>query len=246
MLGLSDRNLRILNGQRCEPLRSSPVVRVAARLTIEDSELLLPICTGTLISSDDVLTAAHCVNLGSIDGAPINNYAILLGTEENSDSIAVRKIAFAPGMLIAEGRLINDLAILTLERSPEASAVPILTSSLPIDGESGFVYGFGRTSSESTSARPKFSTLEAGTMQITGVSDEHIRTEFDGKNSNVCNGDSGGPLLVVRGGVGGLVGVVSQGSVDDCGVGDVTTFTNLTERDILAWILSVVPDVATM
>lgn len=246
LLGLRSTALRVLNGQRCEPLKGSPVVRVAARLTSGKSELILPICTGTLISSHDVLTAAHCVNLASLDDQPVTSYAIVLGEGGSSGTFNVKKIAFAPGLLIAEGRLINDVAILTLEQPSGAGVVPILTSSPVITGERGFVYGFGRTSSESNLARPKFSTLEAGIMEIEDVSEDHIRTEYDGENANVCNGDSGGPLLVVREGIGALVGVVSQGSVDDCGVGDVTTFANLTNQDLLGWILSIVPDAATM
>ncbi|NLF25304.1 MAG: trypsin-like serine protease, partial [Deltaproteobacteria bacterium] len=106
-------------------------------------------------------------------------------------------------------------------------------------GEPGFVYGYGvRKPGEDAD----FFTLEAGTMTVKNVTPNHIFVEFSGSGVNVCNGDSGGPLIVEVDGQPATAGVVSQGTTEQCTAGDVTTFTNLQSPNVLQWLVNMVPN----
>ena len=81
-------------------------------------------------------------------------------------------------------------------------------------------------------------------MLIQNVTPNHIFVSYDGSGTNVCNGDSGGPMVIPVGGVPTIIGVVSQGTTIGCTAGDITTFTNLQDPAVLNWLVETVPDVA--
>ena len=51
-------------------------------------------------------------------------------------------------------------------------------------------------------------------------------------------------MILLVDGIPTLIGVVSQGSVPGCRSGDITTFTNMQNSDLLAWLAGSVPDAA--
>ena len=236
---------RVIGGVSCGSLDTSPIVRIAAQLQIDGDEVPVPICTGTLISGDDVLTATHCVNLSQLSGFPVVGYSVIIGEADNAFLYQVSRVSVAPGLELVDGRLINDLAVLTLAAPPPVGVIPILLSDVAREGEDGFVYGYGRQEVGTELTQPNdFVSLEGGAMRINEVGSEFIEARFDGNGTNVCNGDSGGPMIVQRETGPVIVGVVSQGSVEGCRSGDVTSFTSVAKPALAEWLVSVVPDAA--
>lgn len=101
------------------------------------------------------------------------------------------------------------------------------------------MYGYGiREQNDTKGESADFTLLEAGVMNIAEVTLNHLFVLFSGGGVNVCNGDSGGPLMVKANGSLAIAGVVSQGSVEGCVSGDVTTFTNLQSPTMQQWLTS--------
>lgn len=235
---------KIIGGVTCSGLDTSPIVRVAAFVRVAGQEVPIPICTGTLISSKDVLTATHCVNSSDLGGRTISGYGVIAG--EAGDAVLYRasEPLVAPGLDVVDGRLINDLAVLRLETAPSLSVMPVLISRKARKGETGFVYGYGLQEVAGDSQTNNFVSLQGGAMRINAVGDEFIQARFNGNGTNVCNGDSGGPMIIQEKAGPAIVGIVSQGSVEGCRTGDVTSFTSLAKPALISWLTSVVPDVS--
>src|SRR3954447_11951799 len=167
------------------------------------------LCTGTVISSTRILTAAHCV------GNPLTMTVRTGSTSAFSggEALAVSAATFAPGF--AHG-FQNDLAILTL-RTP-TTATPIQLADAAEDatytqpGAPLSVAGFGNRNpliigkakvglltATNVSARfcpaPTWVICDAG--HKVGVAVRRIKRKVKRRpvRASVCSGDSGGPLV---------------------------------------------------
>lgn len=235
---------KIINGVGCGDLQQSPVVRIAALLRSSGGDLVNPICTGTMITSNQVLTAQHCIiPANAFSGYTVVSLGILFNLTENFQYVPAQRIDRMPGYGEQHGRVFNDIAILTLSQSVSLPTLPVLTSQDPAIGGQGWVYGYGQTEigTEPSDDAVSFVELNAGPMRIEDVTPNHVFVLFNGEGTNVCFGDSGGPLIYSFNGESVIVGVVSQGSTEDCGKGDVTTYTKISDTAVKNWFTQVSP-----
>ncbi|KAH8353118.1 hypothetical protein KR084_009040, partial [Drosophila pseudotakahashii] len=173
-------------------------------------------CGGSLIDSETVLTAAHCMQSYSASQLRIR----LGSTNRNSggELVTVRSFKYHEGY--NSKQMTNDVAIIKLS-APVVQTSLIraieLASSDPASGEKAVVSGWGTTcylwcSSPSTLLEVEVDIVSqadcASSTYKYGTSILDSMVCAYGVSKDACQGDSGGPL--VSGGK--LVGVVSWGS----------------------------------
>jgi secreted trypsin-like serine protease len=217
---------KIVNGTQCGTLNKSPVV-VILRNTPDGKTGL---CSGTMLSPNKVLTAAHC-----LDGA--SSVDILFGT--TTDKFAfVTASSWNIHPTFARANFLDDVGIVHSPVSIPVPNLPILTSNAPKIGDKVSIFGYGATSG-GASVDGK---LRVGSMTIGGVDNNRIYAYFDASSSNTCSGDSGGPMLLQVDGQQAIVGTTSYGSSTNCSVGELSAFANLQSPATQNFIRSVAPD----
>jgi secreted trypsin-like serine protease len=177
------------------------------------------VCTGTALSHDLVLTAAHCV-------APPATYRVLIDTPPG---IAIHRIAVHPRYRAkdyASGRVTADVALIKLDAPLPAEVAPAaLAATKPVaPGDRFVVAGFGVTMARSDNgvgvarAAALVATGKPGNLQIRLV-DPATRNARAGLGA--CTGDSGGPAFIENAGTHAVIGVVSwstgPGGSEGCG-----------------------------
>jgi Trypsin len=196
-------------------------------------------CSGVLMASKLVLTAAHCVQPGAV-------YKIVeYGADRKTKLQDVRTVVIHPAFnmqAIMAHRASADVALLQLEAQPEGTNAAIIAApQLPIVVGSRFtIAGIGVTvrgegkSGGLVRAAGLVATGRPGTLQIRLVDPVGQGTR-DGLGA--CTGDSGGPVFEDRASGAVVIGVISwsTGPNDGAGCGGLTGVTPLTlYRD---WIL---------
>jgi len=224
-LGLQEK---IINGTECNP-SNSPVVP----LLLSSSSGDLSLCSGTLLTQQHVLTAAHCVNRPSFTTAS----AFI-----NNQEIVASEVHIHPGYRpdFAAGVIFNDVAILKLSQAVNRPAQPLLLSRETVADDLISIFGYG------VDENGDLNVLKSGQMQLGSVSEHHLFAPFNGQGSNPCFGDSGGPAIIsFQTGTGeirtGIAGIVSTGKIDTCLAGDITVFGNVQASDIFDFIINIVP-----
>ncbi|MBA8889714.1 hypothetical protein FHW12_003961 [Dokdonella fugitiva] len=176
-------------------------------------------CTGALIAPNVVATAAHCVNA---EGATLSGvYFQHGGVHDVVAAIAHPSFAFPR----------FDIALLTL-KDDVTGIVPLAlnTRAAVAPGTPAQIVGFGYHSGLGSEAIVRRTGMKFYGNVATSACDAAYQGQglicwtFEARSGaalsgSTCNGDSGGPLLVVEDGAWRLAGLTSGGGAD-CTVGD--------------------------
>lgn len=217
---------KVFGGTECFP-GTSPVVRVE----LVNSDTSTSLCSGTVIGQHAVLTAAHCF-LSDVVTA-----RVFAGGQYAS----VASYVIHPQLMIGENvpaAVYYDVAVLFTAEELTTRTYPLLFSRSALVGEEALVAGYGKDENGQAGF------LKVGNTFIADVNEQYLVTEFLPKTTNPCEGDSGGPLLVVQDGTLAIAGIVSSGTPDkECLEGDITLFVNMSNPIVQEFLLAVVEDI---
>jgi secreted trypsin-like serine protease len=218
---------KVVNGTPCAlPGQTPVVVFVAAR---RDGSSLY--CSGTLISSTRILTAAHCLP------SDVTRVSTPVWQADGSarEMRAARWVTHPEYQETSAG-LLNDVAVITLSSPMPAPPMPLLVSNPSAQGQQVFIAGWGGPNYE----------LVAGYARLTIVNALHVGYDYTGNGSNTCPGDSGGPMYRAVGGTYGVVGITSSGTSQECGGNERSLSTNIQTPKVLDFIRGHAPDAAVI
>lgn len=189
------------------------------------------VCTGTMISPNIIMTAAHCI-------APGTANRVIDYSSKPPTLIAPQQVAVHPlydAQSIAAHRATADVALLRLSAPmPGKSAAPLGEPRIPFSSVSRFtVVGIGSTIAGSESgvgtarAAPLAVAGQPGTLQVRLVDPQ---TQNKSAGMGACTGDSGAPAFEDQDGRSVVIGVVSwsTGANNSAGCGGLTGVTPLT------------------
>jgi hypothetical protein len=207
---LPEPHPRIVNG-----VLTAAYPSVGALLRGTSADTATTWCSGTMIGCSTFLTAGHCV-----EGRSASEFRVFL---PNAGIFPVISIALHPSYDFPAA----DVGVLKLGTAVEGVApTAIQTASTITFGTPGVIAGYGRSGDPLFDYGLKRSgnvvTATCSTIPAPGSDTTSVCWNFTspvgtpGSNSNTCNADSGGPLLVDLGSGLRVAGITSGGSSNSC------------------------------
>ncbi|XP_060666009.1 trypsin iota-like [Drosophila nasuta] len=194
-------------------------------------------CGGVVYSKNIIITAAHCVcdNYANILDPKIFDVRVGSSTSNNGGSVIKVAKTIVHDRFTLYPIIEYDIALILLssplEMGPTVKAIP-LADSIPNDGASAIVSGWGYTETGEAS-------LHLKSVSVNVVSREECARVYGDKritkvtvcasSPGSCNGDSGGPLVFND----ELVGIVSFGKIG-CPSNSPSVYANVVE--LRKWI----------
>ncbi|HET9239261.1 MAG TPA: trypsin-like serine protease [Oligoflexus sp.] len=172
----------------------------AVGLLVRDGKLW---CSATLIGPELVLSAGHC-----FEGKSEKPASLFIEFNGGSIRTQVTDVIVHPQYSDWFGRVTQDFALLKLASSPGIAPIK-LASQAPVKGEAVTFVGYGYTDSlakDSFDGTKRMGSNQVGTVEAKKL---FFPKPQDDKTSQVCRGDSGGPVFATRQGELELIGVVS-------------------------------------
>jgi hypothetical protein len=194
-------------------------------------------CSGTLIGSRYVLTAAHCA-----EGVGQTAGRFRLGSQTYSTSRVFIHPNYNPNQIGNDAA--HDIAIYQLDRDVTGITPSQIFRGVPQVGQLLTLVGFGAAGNGTTGQDGSFGVKRVGTTPIDQVTPRLIKWRFDNNSeSNTAPGDSGGPAFVTVNGSLFVAGITSGGDRADAAIGDNSYDTRVDAYS--AWIDSIVGNVST-
>jgi secreted trypsin-like serine protease len=184
----------------------------AVVLVIAEVGTMASLCTGEVVSPHVVLTAAHCLDPSVVGmGATYKVYSgNNITTAHPSDLLAVKETHFDMQFNIKDLPSGHDVGVVILENP--INVTPMVMNRMSIGNsqvnQSVRLVGFGITSSTDTMGQTAGIKRQT-TTTLGGVTGTLL--EFSDPNHLTCEGDSGGPALMMYGGQEVIVGITSFG-----------------------------------
>jgi secreted trypsin-like serine protease len=205
-------------GRRPDPsatTESTGIVALINHSTSDDELFLGQFCGGTVISSDEVMTATHCVDRRTPDTIDVvAGVTDLCAKDRKYERVAV--VAFSPG---------PDASTTVLNLAGSLDQLPLQTlkmENLHI-GDEVLATGWGRSTIAGVPRcklrAVRLSMVPAAecsqlmvALSSTGSKQQLALCTVPSRTENTCDGDSGGPVVIHDGAVWKTVAVTMSGS----------------------------------
>lgn len=213
---------KVVNGAACgQPERTAVVLLNVA------SASGVSLCSGTMITPTKILTAAHCI--------PPGTRRVVAGVWSANGTVTGRNAsrwAVHPQYQETSAALLNDVAVVVMPSPMPNPTMAVMANARSTPGQGVYLAGWGA---------PGFD-LAVGFTTLSGVNDTSLRYTYNGKLSNTCVGDSGGPVYRLVDGRAAVVGITSSGTSSNCGDNETSLSTNVQGEAVMPFIRGQAPE----
>lgn len=173
-------------------------------------------CGGTLVESNKILTAAHCLDW--LEGST-SAISVVIGTRDLSaggEAFSVKSMSYDSRYSSSTHQY--DIGEIIIDGSSSITPTPVNgTSSFPSAGSTVYTAGWGLTDQDAQNTETLLRYVGVSTISNSSCTNVYGDYIYDGNicaystGRDSCQGDSGGPLFTYDGTSFTLVGIVSWG-----------------------------------